>query len=296
MLREMVELGFEHAELSHGVRMVLVPGILKAVEAGVIKISSVHNFCPLPAGYTQAAPNLYEPSSLDQRELDQWFRHTKKTIDFAVQVGAKVMVIHLGSARFFWLPPSRKLKQFVKDRPDEAKPGGEAYGPLLRKACEKLRARMPKFWFQTIASLEKIRDYAVERGVAIGCENREKFEELPVDDDFNPLFEKLTQPHTCGYWHDTGHAEIKRSMGLLDHRLQLERNAERLLGFHLHDVNAKNKDHQVVGSGKIDFEMISSFWQPHHLLTLELSPKLSPEEILESKRRVEALIKKRFLS
>lgn len=294
MLREIADLGFEYAELSHGVRMVLVPGVLKAVEEGVIKIATVHNFCPLPAGYTQSAPNLYEPSSQDRRELDQWLRHTRKTIDFAAQVGAKVMVTHLGSARFFWFPPSRALKQFVKSKPDEAKPGGEAYGPLLRKACEKLRARMPAFWFQTIASLDSVREYALECGVAIGCENREKFEELPVDDDFGHLFERLAQPHACGYWHDTGHAEIKRGMGLLDHRQHLERNADKLLGFHLHDVNAKGKDHQAIGSGKIDFEMISSFWKPEHVLTLELSPKLSPDDILSSKARVEALVAKRF--
>jgi hypothetical protein len=46
--------------LSHGIRVSLVPGILEAVDAGEIKISSLHNFCPLPMGVTHAAPNLYE--------------------------------------------------------------------------------------------------------------------------------------------------------------------------------------------------------------------------------------------
>ena len=50
MLREMADLGFSHVELSHGIRITLVPGILKAVEEGVIKIGSTHNFCPLPTG------------------------------------------------------------------------------------------------------------------------------------------------------------------------------------------------------------------------------------------------------
>src|ERR1700757_3640615 len=47
MLREVRDLGFEYAELSHGTRISLVPGILEAVEAGEIKISTLHNFCPL---------------------------------------------------------------------------------------------------------------------------------------------------------------------------------------------------------------------------------------------------------
>ena len=59
MLREMADLGFDQVELSHGVRIVLVPGILKAVEEGMIKVGSTHNFCPLPIGVVQAAPNLF---------------------------------------------------------------------------------------------------------------------------------------------------------------------------------------------------------------------------------------------
>ena len=71
MLQEMAGLGFEYVELSHGVRITLVPGILKAVEEGVIKIATCHNFCPLPTGVTHAAPNLYMPSSRDPRERER---------------------------------------------------------------------------------------------------------------------------------------------------------------------------------------------------------------------------------
>ena len=40
MLREVAALGFEWVELSHGIRVSLVPGVLKAVGAGVLKVSS----------------------------------------------------------------------------------------------------------------------------------------------------------------------------------------------------------------------------------------------------------------
>ncbi len=63
MAREMADLGFSHIELSHGIRITLVPGILRAVEEGVVKVGSAHNFCPLPMGVFKAAPNLFEPSS-----------------------------------------------------------------------------------------------------------------------------------------------------------------------------------------------------------------------------------------
>jgi len=101
MLREMADLGYEYVELSHGIRITLVPGILKAVEEGIVKISSTHNFCPLPTGVVQAAPNLFQPSVTEHREHDQWLRHTKRSIDFAAQVKAQVLVCHLGSVTFF---------------------------------------------------------------------------------------------------------------------------------------------------------------------------------------------------
>lgn len=290
MLREMADLGFEFVELSHGIRITLVPGILKAVDEGVVKVSSTHNFCPLPTGITQAAPNIFEPSATDPREHDQWLRQTKRSIDFAAQVRARVLVMHLGSVRFFWLNPARKIYAYADKNPTAKLPEDKAYLALLEKAVKKLRARMPAYWERVKKSIEEVRAYAVEKGVALGFENREKFDELPLDSDFEELLAGLAQPHTAGYWHDTGHADIKERMGLLKHREHLEKNAARLLGFHLHDVNAEGSDHQPVGAGLIDFQMVSSFWKPHHLLTLELSPRIPVEEVKKSKERIEALI------
>jgi sugar phosphate isomerase/epimerase len=294
MMQEIADLGFSHAELSHGIRIVLVPGILRAVEAGLIKISSTHNFCPLPAGVTQSAPNLFEPSQTDDREHQQWLRHTKRSIDFAAQIKARVLVLHLGSVKFWLFSPEGKIHAYLKKHPAAEVGSDPRYAAVLRKACTRLRGRMGPFWEQVLDSLREVSSYAKDHGVALGCENREKFDELPLDDDFPALFEALGPDSPCGYWHDTGHAEIKRSLGLLEHHAHLERNAGRLLGFHLHDVSAAGKDHQAVGAGRIDFEMISRFWQPGHALTLELSPRVSAADVAASKLRIEELIERRF--
>src|SRR5712671_5693365 len=97
MLREIRELGFEYAELSHGIRLTLLPGILEAVDAGEIKISSVHNFCPLPMGVDRAAPNIFKFSSDNPRERENAFKHTLKSIETAVRVKAQVVVLHMGA-------------------------------------------------------------------------------------------------------------------------------------------------------------------------------------------------------
>jgi sugar phosphate isomerase/epimerase len=78
-------------------------------------------------------------------------------------------------------------------------------------------------------------------------------------------------------------------MGLIDHRSHLEKLAERTIGFHLHDVNDSGQDHQAVGSGKVDFKMISGFWRPEHMLVIELSPRVSADAVRASRERLQAL-------
>jgi sugar phosphate isomerase/epimerase len=290
MLREMADLGFDQVELSHGVRIVLVPGILKAVEEGMIKVGSTHNFCPLPIGVVQAAPNLFEPSARDYKEHEQWVRHTKRSIDFAAQVRARVVVCHLGSVSFFWSSPARKLKKYLSGKPNAGRDGDPKYTAHVAKALEKLRKRMKPFWAQTRASVLEVFDYAAVKGVKLCFENREKFEELPLDADYADFVAGLPEGSPAGYWHDTGHADIKQTMGLLDHRVHLTKNAPRLIGFHLHDVSASGQDHQPIGSGQIDFKMVSEFWRPGQELILELSPRVKPEDVLRSKENLEALL------
>jgi sugar phosphate isomerase/epimerase len=290
MLREMADLGFDQVELSHGVRIVLVPGILKAVEEGMIKVGSTHNFCPLPIGVVQAAPNLFEPSATDHKEHEQWVRHTKRSIDFAAQVRARVVVCHLGSVSFFWSSPARKLKKYLSGKPNAGRDGDPKYTAHVAKALEKLRKRMKPFWAQTQASVLEVFDYAAVKGVKLGFENREKFEELPLDADYADFVAGLPEGSPAGYWHDTGHADIKQTMGLLDHRVHLTKNAPRLIGFHLHDVSASGQDHQPIGSGQIDFKMVSEFWRPGQELVLELSPRVKPEDVLRSKENLEDLL------
>jgi sugar phosphate isomerase/epimerase len=290
MLREMADFGFDRVELSHGIRITLVPGILRAVEEGVVKVGSTHNFCPLPMGALQAAPNFFQPSSADSQERDQWLRQTKRSIDFAAQVGATLLVCHLGSVKYFWLEPDRRMAAYRESHPDAARSGDKAYRALVEKALLKLRRRMPPYWQRTQDCIAAVLDYASERNVRLGLENRERFEELPVDADFPGYLAGLPSTAPAGYWHDVGHAHLKEGMGLVDHRRQLEDNASRLLGFHLHDVDAEGRDHQAIGSGTVDFAMVSRFWRPEHIFVIELSPRVSAEGVRASKARVDALL------
>jgi len=48
MVEEILSLGFESLELSHGIRSSQLEGVLQARERHKFSVSSVHNFLPMP--------------------------------------------------------------------------------------------------------------------------------------------------------------------------------------------------------------------------------------------------------
>ena len=272
MLRELRELGFEYAELSHGVRISLLPGIFEAVAAGEIKISSLHNFCPLPMGVDRAAPNLYKFSSEDRRERDSAFKHTVKTIETAASLKAPLVVLHCGAVDM------KDYTDKLLDLVAEGKRDTPKYEKLCAEAIKKREAKQERFMENAMEMLNRVVDEAKPRGIRLGIENREALEEIPFESDFDFFFKQFRDP-TVVYWHDTGHAQIKENLGFIRHKMHLESLRERLYGFHVHDVEFPGRDHRAPGMGTIDWPSLKPLVEPRHLKVFEFSPSLTPEEI-----------------
>ncbi len=295
MVTEMADLGFEHIELSHGIRIGLVPGVLKALEEGIVRVASVHNFCPLPTGVMGAAPNLYEPTARGKQEQDLWYRHTLKTLDFGARVGADLMVIHSGSMRFALRDFDKKLDRLLEaaegDAGDEEKTEAKAKAAaFVEKTLAKFRKRMKAPRRRLVENFRRIAAPARERGIRVAVENREGFVELPLDEDMPLLLQELEEPDVFGYWHDAGHAQLKERMGIVKHAALLEGNRARQFGFHLHDVSEEGRDHQPLGSGVIDWDMVASFFRENDLLVLEMSPRQRSSSIAESREFLQKLL------
>ena len=271
-MREVRELGFDYAELSHGTRISLLPGILQAVDAGEIKISSLHNFCPLPMGVNHAAPNLYQFSAEKSRERELAERYTIKTLEFAARLKAPVVVLHVGSIDM--KDYTDKLLDLVARGQKES----SKYERLCAELDEKREARKEPFMERMKDVLKKLLPEAQARGVKLGVENRQALEELPIESDYQFLFRELASPNLL-YWHDTGHAQIKENLGFIHHVMHLESLRDRLLGFHLHDVQFPGRDHCAPGTGTVNFTALKPFVKPEHLKVFELSPSLTVEEV-----------------
>ena len=272
MLLEIRELGFEYAELSHGTRLALVPGILEALEAGEIKISSLHNFCPLPMGVNRAAPNLYQFSADSERERELAVRYTLKTIEFAEKVRAPLVVLHTGSIDM------KDYTDKLLDMVGRGQKETSKYEKLCAELTEKREAKKEPFVERVKQALQKVLPAAESRGIKLGIENRQALEELPIEGDYPFLFRDLASP-TFVYWHDTGHAQIKENLGFIHHLLHLESMRDSLAGFHIHDVQFPGRDHCAPGTGTIDFASLKPLVKPNHIRVFEFSPALTVDEV-----------------
>jgi sugar phosphate isomerase/epimerase len=272
MLREIRDLGFDYAELSHGIRLSLLPGILEALDASEIKISSLHNFCPLPLGVNHASPNLYEFSDERSRQRELAIKHTLKTFELAERVKAPVVVLHLGSIDM--KDYTEKLSGML-ERDGKKSPRYEKLRAEAAARCEANKISAVKHAYET---LHKLLPEAEKRGLKLGIENRQALEEIPLDNDFEFFFREFDSPNVV-YWHDIGHAQIKQNFGFLDHAKHLELLAARLAGFHVHDVQFPANDHAAPGSGTVNFAALKPFVKPSHIKVLELSPMLPVEAV-----------------
>jgi sugar phosphate isomerase/epimerase len=282
MLREIRDLGFEYAELSHGIRISLLPGILEAVDAKEIKICTLHNFCPLPIGVNHAAPNIFKFTSMDARERENAYRHSLKTIETAARLKAKLVVLHMGCV---------EMKDYT-DRLIDMAEAGEKETPKFQKLCleaeEKREYRKEKHVQFAYDMLRRLVEQAEARGLMLGIENREALEEIPFETDFSFLFQEFNSP-VVRYWHDTGHAQIKENLGFIHHAFHLESMAEHLEGFHIHDVQFAGRDHVPPGMGMIDFAAIKPFVRPDHIKVFELSPSVAVEDLHSSVAHIKSL-------
>lgn len=272
MLQEIVDLGFDHVELGHGIRLSLMEGIQRFHAQGKVRFTSLHNFCPLPIEITRASPDCYQYSSHRPAERDRAMKFTLQTIDFAERLGASFVVLHLGR-----VPMQPITDQLI----NLALAGGHLSREYVRakiSAVQKREAKAP-FYLQRVREiLEKIVEYATSKNIHLGIESRQAYEEIPSEREIPEILEHLNSPY-AGYWHDFGHIQIKENLGFLNHVDWLTGIRNRLFGCHLHDTAWPGQDHRAPFTGGIDYDKLIPLLPKSCLFVWEMSPRRKKEEI-----------------
>ena len=278
MLQELLDLGFTRVELGHGIRLSLMEGVQRMVEAGKVTISSLHNFCPLPVEITRASPDCYQFSSPDERERERAVKFSFQTIDFATRLGAKFVVLHLGRT-----PIDDYTEKLV--RMAEVGLGQSRKYIDTKLTCIKQReAKAAPFLRRSIECLRRVANYAAEKDIKLGVESRHCYEEIPNETEMIEVLNEFNLPHV-GYWHDFGHVQVKHNLGYLDHVEWMKEVAPRLIGCHLHDTQWPGRDHMAPFQGEVEYSKLIPQLPKDTLFVFEMSPRRTREEILEGRER-----------
>jgi len=268
-------LGFEWIEISHGTKVSLLPGLMQAFDAGIIRVSSLHNFCPSPVEVLLDSPDAFEFTSHRQQERDRALSLTKQTIQMATRFGASRVVLHLGSV------PMKSHTERLEAMAQKGEIYSRAYIDLKLQFVQE-REKLSAFYLERArTALKVLLPVAEQARVCLAVETRSHFEQVPNERELLALMTEFQDNPWLGAWHDFGHVQRKANLGLLDHAQLLQALAPKLLGCHVHDVDWPAKDHRVpLSTGGVDFEKLLP-WVPKGLpLVWELSPSQRRAQVL----------------
>ena len=275
LVEEILALGFRRIELGYDLRLELVPGVQAMVRRGAVQVDSVHNFCPVPMGATRGHPELWTLAARDERERESAIHHTTRTIQFAAEIGARVVVTHAGNVEMPMISPQ------LFDLCIAQQQYSPAYERLSLKLQEQRDRKAPRQFELLLRSLERLIPVLDATGVTLALENLPTWEAFPTEIEFEEIKRRLPTPR-LRYWHDIGHGQIRQNIGFINHERWLERLQPHLAGMHVHDVLPPATDHVMPPRGQIDFSRFQRFATSDIVRVIEPSSRTPAAEVAEA--------------
>ncbi len=276
MLREIkTQLGIDLIELGQNMPVPLIPGIQKLFDDGEISVSSLHDFCPLPASAPVNSAHCSQFSAMSSEERDTAVTKTFQMIDFAARLNAPFVVLHLGQINMS--PITDRLITM-------AKAGGYLSRTYVRMKIEAVQERekfAPASLRHVKDCLRRVIEYAAPKNVRIGLEARRDYEQIPTERELTELLEEMNSPHV-GYWHDFGHSQIKENLGFIDHAEWLRAIGPQTFGCHVQDCIWPARDRQPPFTGDVDFEKLVPLLPTNCLFVWEMNPNRTADAIRKS--------------
>jgi sugar phosphate isomerase/epimerase len=274
-IETILDLGVRQVELEYRITGPMLKEILPFWKRGKIEVLSVHNFLPMPEGIEseKVIPDFFSLSSPDPGSRTLGLKYVKQTLEWAEELGAKAMVLHLGKI------PMGDVMDRLKRLYDENRintPEGQAY-IAEQKAIRAEKG--PAYLEAGLKSLEVIAREADRRKILVGLECRYNISDFPNLGEFKVLFEKFSGS-PLRYWHDVGHATTQENLGITKQTDFLENLGSLLIGTHLHGCKGYH-DHEAPGPGDVNYEALRKFLKPETLRIIETHHRATREELLK---------------
>ena len=286
IIKKIKRAGFDRVELNFNLSSAMVEEMVLLKEQGLIKVVSIHNFCPVPDSIPRemASPDIFSLSALDEDERKIAVRHTQKTIDTAARIGAKVVVLHTGKVEID--DKTLELTAF-NGRKDKWR-----YRRLKEEFLKERRQKSGKFFTQTLKSLEQLCRYSQRHKIMLGIENRYYLCEIPIPEEMEIILKNFPGPPLY-YWHDVGHAQVYEYLGFIKHKTILDRFSYRMIGIHLHDVKGID-DHLPPLKGRFNFALLKPYIKRQTLKVLEPHYPATAGEIIRGRDYLKELFSERI--
>jgi len=281
LVEEILELGIDRIELSYDLHLGLVPGIRKMVEQKAVSVTSTHNFCPVPVGFTRGHPELYSLSDLNAARRETAVAATIKCITFAAEVGAKVLVAHVGNVSM------TNISLKLMDLAEQGKLYDNKYEKLKLKVLMQRDKKVRPYLDQLSQSIEDLLPVLQEHNVRLGIENLPTWESLPTEAELERILQRFNSPFVR-YWHDIGHGQVRQNLGFIGQLRWLEKLKPYLAGMHIHDVAFPAQDHIMPPNGNIIFSDFAPYAQATDLRVIEPAPGTNETELVEAARLLAA--------
>ncbi len=275
MIEEILALGVDAVELGYDLRIDMVPGVRNMVQNGSVKVLSVHNFCPVPIGAPRGHPELYTPGSTDRQIRDLAVTHMSRTIAFAAEMGAKVVVAHAGNV---------DMSRISRDLYDWCLTGRQftpAYEKLKLKLLTNRDKKAPRQIGFLKESIDRLMPVLTEHNIALAFENLPTWEAIPTEIEMEGLLKEYNSPHLRS-WYDFGHGQIRQNLGLINAERWAERLSPWMAGMHIHDVKPPVQDHVMPPRGHIPFDRYKKIALRDLVRVIEPAPGTDAEELKEA--------------
>lgn len=275
LVEEILQLGVDHVELGYDLTADLVPGVSSMVSSGAVSVDSIHNFCPVPVGAPMGHPELFMLASPVPGIRESAVRNTARTVEFAAEMGADVVVAHAGRINM------RSMTTRLIDLSAKGKQYTPAYDRLKVKLLLKREKKVPPYRDSLRRSIAELLPDLEDAKVRLALENLPSWEALPTEAELEALCVEVNSPW-LGAWYDVGHGQVRHNLGFISQARWIQRLAPHLCGLHVHSVEAPAYDHLMPPRGVLDVDGIANVVRSTGLAVLEPSPGTPPHEIQEA--------------
>ena len=271
MVQEILELGIQNIELGYNTHQHMINGVKEGIQKDGVKVTSLHNFCPVPMG-SQGHPETFLLGSLNKRERQAAVYHITKTIELASELNAKAIVVHAARVKTPFVSTYDLIRLIEFDKKQT-----KIFEKTKARLITRREKRVEKYMNVLLPALETLVPILEKHNVTMGLEVLPTWDAIPSEHEIPQIIEHCKSDYIKG-WYDIGHVQIRENLGLVNQEKILPKLSPHIAGFHIHDVIYPGQDHQIPGTGKVDFQIFKPYLEDK-ILVLEPATHFSDDQL-----------------